>query len=123
MEWRHYDDWLDCTDPDDVLAFLASTPPVEGASDDEHRRVVDAIDRRFDAGGGRMRVSKETGVFVSASPRWVRESPCEAGRDEGGATPAGAAFVCPQNGWLCVGAQRQPSWAVQAGQAPQPDEA
>ncbi len=69
VEWRHYDDWLDCTDPDDVLAFLASTPPVEGASNEERRRVVDAIHRRFAAGGGRMRVSKETGVFVCTGPR------------------------------------------------------
>jgi SAM-dependent methyltransferase len=69
VEWRHYDDWLDCTDPDDVLAFLASTPPVEGASHEERRRVVEAVHRRFAAGGGRMRVSKETGVFVCARPR------------------------------------------------------
>jgi ubiquinone/menaquinone biosynthesis C-methylase UbiE len=68
VEWRHYDDWLDCTDPDDVLAFLASTPPVEGASQDDHHRVVEAVHRRFAAGGGRMRISKETGVFVCAAP-------------------------------------------------------
>lgn len=69
VEWRRYDDWLDCTDPDDVLAFLASTPPVEGASNEQRRRVVAAVRRRFDAGGGRMRVSKETGVFVCSGPR------------------------------------------------------
>lgn len=69
VEWRHYDDWLDCTDPDDVLAFLASTPPVEDASQDDRRRVVEAVHRRFVAGGGRMRISKETGVFVCAGPR------------------------------------------------------
>jgi SAM-dependent methyltransferase len=69
VEWRYYDDCLDCTDPDDVLAFLASTPPVEGASRAERRRVVEAVHRRFDAGGGRMRISKETGVFVCAGPR------------------------------------------------------
>jgi SAM-dependent methyltransferase len=69
VEWRNYDDWLDCTDPDDVLAFLASTPPVEDANHEDRRRVVDAVHRRFAAGGGRMRVSKETGVFVCARPR------------------------------------------------------
>jgi SAM-dependent methyltransferase len=69
VEWRHYDDWLDCTDPDDVLAFLASTPPVEDANHEDRRRVADAVHRRFAAGGGRMRVSKETGVFVCARPR------------------------------------------------------
>ena len=69
VEWRHYEDWLDCTDPDDVLAFLASTPPVEDASHQDRRRVAEAVHRRFAAGGGRMRVSKETGVFVCAGPR------------------------------------------------------
>jgi SAM-dependent methyltransferase len=69
VEWRHYDDCLDCSDPDDVLAFLASTPPVEGASNEERRRVIEAIDRRFAAGDGRMRVTKETGLFVCAGPR------------------------------------------------------
>lgn len=69
VEWRHYDDWLDCGDPDDVVAYLASTPPVEGASDEERQQVVAAVRRRFAEGGGRMRVSKETGVFVCAAPR------------------------------------------------------
>jgi SAM-dependent methyltransferase len=69
VEWRHYDDCLDCTDPDDVLAFLASTPPVEGASHEQRRRVVEAVHRRFVAGGGRMQISKETGIFVCAGPR------------------------------------------------------
>jgi SAM-dependent methyltransferase len=69
VEWRHYEDWLDCTDPDDVLAFLASTPPVEDASHQDRRRVAEAVHSRFAAGGGRMRVSKETGVFVCARPR------------------------------------------------------
>src|SRR5262245_42626922 len=69
VQWRHYDDWLDCTDPDDVLAFLASIPPVEDASNEDRRRVTAAVHRRFAAGGGRMRVSKETGVFVCTGPR------------------------------------------------------
>jgi SAM-dependent methyltransferase len=69
VEWRHYDDRLDCTDPDDVLAFLASTPPVEHAGQEDRRRVAEAVHRRFAAGGGRMRVSKETGVFVCGVPR------------------------------------------------------
>jgi SAM-dependent methyltransferase len=69
VQWRQYDDWLDCTDPDDVLAFLASTPPVEDASSEDRRRVAAAVHRRFAAGGGRIRVSKETGVFVCTGPR------------------------------------------------------
>jgi hypothetical protein len=52
-----------------VVAFLASTPPVEDAGHEDRRRVVEAVHRRFAAGGGRMRVSKETGVFVCSGPR------------------------------------------------------
>jgi SAM-dependent methyltransferase len=69
VEWRGYDDCLDCTDPDDVVAFLASTPPVEDATDEQRRLVVEAVGRRFDDGGGRMRVSKETGLFLCRQPR------------------------------------------------------
>jgi SAM-dependent methyltransferase len=68
VEWRPYDDCLDCTDADDVVAFLASSPPVEGATGKDRQRVVEAVRRRFADGGGRMRVSKETGVFVCTAP-------------------------------------------------------
>ena len=68
VEWRPYDDRLDCSDPDDVLAYLASTPPVEDADDDHQSRVAAAVQARFDAGGGRLRVSKDTGLFVCCDP-------------------------------------------------------
>lgn len=71
VEWRPYVDRLDCRDPDDVVAYLASTPPVENATADQHRRVVAAVQARFAAGGGRLRVSKDTGMFLCRSPRWA----------------------------------------------------
>ena len=69
VEWRPYDDELDCTDAGDVLAFLASAPPVEEATDEQHRLLATAVERRFAEGGGRLRISKETGVFVCTGPR------------------------------------------------------
>ncbi|MGH9111607.1 MAG: class I SAM-dependent methyltransferase [Acidimicrobiales bacterium] len=69
VEWRRYDDWLDCSDPDDVVAFLASTPPVEDATGEQRSQVAAAVGRRFADGGGRMRVSKETGLFLCRLPR------------------------------------------------------
>ena len=69
VRWQPYRDDLDCRDPDDVVDYLASTPPVEGASADDHGRVVQMVRERFAAGGGRLRVSKDTGVFLCASPR------------------------------------------------------
>jgi SAM-dependent methyltransferase len=72
VEWRPYRDRLDCRDPDDVVEYLASTPPVEDASALEHERVVEAVRARFAAGGGRLRVSKDTGLFVCRRPRAQR---------------------------------------------------
>jgi SAM-dependent methyltransferase len=69
VDWRPYRDRLDCRDPDDVVEYLSSTPPVEDASALEQARVVDAVRARFAAGGGRLRVSKDTGLFVCRQPR------------------------------------------------------
>ena len=85
VEWRAYADRLDCRDPDDVVAYLASTPPVETATAAQHRQVVAVVAARFAAGGGRLRVSKDTGVFLCRTPR-------PPGRGGGGA-PGDAASV------------------------------
>jgi ubiquinone/menaquinone biosynthesis C-methylase UbiE len=69
VDWRPYRDRLDCRDPDDVVEYLSSIPPVENASAGDHARVVDAVRARFAAGGGRLRVSKDTGLFVCRGPR------------------------------------------------------
>jgi ubiquinone/menaquinone biosynthesis C-methylase UbiE len=71
VEWRPYPDRLDCRDPDDVVDYLASIPPVEDASADQHARVVAEVHRRFAVGGGRLRVSKDTGLYVCLGPRPV----------------------------------------------------
>jgi SAM-dependent methyltransferase len=68
VDWRPYHDRLDCRDPDDVLAYLASTPPVEDADAAQHSRVVELVRARFDAQGGRLQVSKDTGLFVCHAP-------------------------------------------------------
>jgi SAM-dependent methyltransferase len=68
VAWRLYPDELVCTDPDDVIAFLTSSPPGEGADADQRARLRSAVGRRFDAGGGTLRVTKETGVFVCRDP-------------------------------------------------------
>ena len=68
VDWRPYDDRLDCRDPDDVVAYLASTPPVEDADAAQHTRVVELVRARFDAQGGRLQVSKDTGLFICHAP-------------------------------------------------------
>jgi SAM-dependent methyltransferase len=69
VDWRAYVDMLDCLDPDDVVDYLASTPPLDGADAAARGRVEDLVRSRFAAEGGRMRVSKDTGVFVCRLPR------------------------------------------------------
>lgn len=72
VDWRPYRDRLDCRDPDDVVDYLASIPPVEDATDVQHAQVVEAVQARFSAGGGCLRVSKDTGLFVCREPRTGR---------------------------------------------------
>jgi SAM-dependent methyltransferase len=69
VTWQPYRDVLDCLDPDDVVDYLASTPPLDGAGETERGRVAATVRQRFAAGGGRLRVSKDTGLFVCRQPR------------------------------------------------------
>jgi SAM-dependent methyltransferase len=87
VEWRVYADRLDCRDPDDVVAYLESTPPVENASDADHQRVVEAVHARFAEGGGRLRVSKDTGLFLCRVPTGTQGT--RQGRRPSGAAPVG----------------------------------
>jgi SAM-dependent methyltransferase len=69
VEWVAYDDRLVCTDPDDVLAYLRSVPPGEGATSGQDARMEAAVRDRFEQGGNSMIISKESGVFVCRRPR------------------------------------------------------
>jgi SAM-dependent methyltransferase len=86
VDWRAYPDHLDCRDPDDVVAYLESTPPVENASGADLRRVVEVVHARFAEGGGRLRVSKDTGLFLCRVP--VTTPGTRQGRRPSGAAPA-----------------------------------
>jgi SAM-dependent methyltransferase len=69
VEWRAYEDELVCTDPADVLAFIGSAPPADGATEAERRELEAVVAERFDAGGGVLRITKESGAFVCRRPR------------------------------------------------------
>lgn len=68
VEWRRYDDELRCTSADDIVAFLTSTPPGEDATRAQRARLRRLADDRLCAGGGVLRVTKETGVFLARRP-------------------------------------------------------
>jgi SAM-dependent methyltransferase len=65
VEWRTFDDSLRCTDVDDVVAYMTSTPPGDRASPEQLRELREGVQRRMDAGGGVFNVTKETGVFLA----------------------------------------------------------
>lgn len=64
VELRRYLDELHCTDPEDVLAYLASSPPGEGATRAERFELEAAVQRAFARGGGALHISKSVGLFV-----------------------------------------------------------
>ena len=69
VTWRDYEDELHCTDPDDVVAFITSTPPGESATPAQRAALRHAVDVRMEAGDGVLVVSKQTGLFLARAPR------------------------------------------------------
>jgi len=65
IEWRQFEDGLACTDVDDVVAYLTSTPPGEDASPEEVRRLRAETEQRMHRGAGMLKVTKDTGVFTA----------------------------------------------------------
>lgn len=67
VEWHPYEDELRCTEPDDVVKFIASTPPGEDGSAEQIELLRRVVDRRFDEGEGVLTIAKETGIFLARS--------------------------------------------------------
>jgi 2-polyprenyl-3-methyl-5-hydroxy-6-metoxy-1,4-benzoquinol methylase len=65
VEWRPYDDRLNCTEGDDVVAYIMSMPPGEDASHDDVTRLRAEVDRRLALGGGVLTITKDVGAFVA----------------------------------------------------------
>jgi SAM-dependent methyltransferase len=65
VEWRTYEDYLRCTNVDDVLAYVTSVPPGSDATPEQVCRLTAEIERRMDGGHGVLEVVKESGVFLA----------------------------------------------------------
>jgi SAM-dependent methyltransferase len=65
VEWRTFNDSLRCTDVDDVVSYLTSTPPSDRATPEQLTKLREETQRRMDAGGGVLDVTKESGVFLA----------------------------------------------------------
>jgi SAM-dependent methyltransferase len=73
VEWRNFVDTLECTDAEDIVAYLTSSFPGENATPKELRILRAKVADRLDAGNGVVKVSKETGAFVAWTP--LRSAP------------------------------------------------
>jgi SAM-dependent methyltransferase len=67
--WNSRRDELRCTEPDDVLAYLCSSPPGEDATPTQRAMLVEVIRDAFGSGGGTMSISKDTGCFICTEPQ------------------------------------------------------
>lgn len=69
VEWRGHSDGLECTDVDDVVAYLLSVPPGSFATPEQVDQLISEVSSRMAQANGILRVSKEAGVFLCQLPR------------------------------------------------------
>jgi SAM-dependent methyltransferase len=65
VTWHDHPSTMVCTDPEDVIAFIASSPAGQDASPEQRVALREAVEVRFAAEGGQMRVTTESGCFVA----------------------------------------------------------
>lgn len=58
-----YDDPLTCTDSADVVGYITSAPPGDGASPSQLQALRLAVAGAFERGGGSLRISKDVGLL------------------------------------------------------------
>jgi SAM-dependent methyltransferase len=78
VDLRKYPDVLVCTDPRDIVDYLTSSPPGDGASERQIQALHETVAAGFDKSGGRFIITKDVGVFICRSgayPGAVATSP------------------------------------------------
>jgi SAM-dependent methyltransferase len=65
VTWHPYDDSLRCTDVDDVIDYICSTPPGEDASRDQVTKLRHIIEEQMAAHDGVLVVTKDVGAFIA----------------------------------------------------------
>ena len=68
LELRRYADTLRCTNPADVVAYLASMPPFDGEGQRLMNVLADEVGARFERAGGVLEIGKDVGLFVCRRP-------------------------------------------------------
>jgi len=64
VDLRKYPDRLLCTDPQDIVDYLTSSPPGDGASERQIQVLTETVAAAFERGGGKFIVTKDVGVFI-----------------------------------------------------------
>jgi SAM-dependent methyltransferase len=65
VTWHLHPSTMTCTDPADVLAFIASSPAGQDATPEEAVALEKAVAARFAEEGGQMTITTESGCFVA----------------------------------------------------------
>jgi SAM-dependent methyltransferase len=63
--WHLHPSTMICTDPADVLAFIAASPAGQDAAPEQRVALEEAVAARFAKEGGQMTITKESGCFVA----------------------------------------------------------
>jgi SAM-dependent methyltransferase len=69
VRFLRYPDTLEITEPKAAVAYVLSVIPSEFATRARVAALREEVDRRIRRGGGTLRVSKNTGLFVASDPR------------------------------------------------------
>jgi SAM-dependent methyltransferase len=64
VELRKYPDMLVCTEPRDIIDYLTSSPPGDGASETQIQALHEIVAAAFGKSGGKFLVTKDVGVFL-----------------------------------------------------------
>ena len=64
VELRKHPDVLVCTEPGDIVDYLTSSPPGDGASESQLQALQETVAASFGKGGGKFIVTKDVGVFL-----------------------------------------------------------
>jgi SAM-dependent methyltransferase len=63
VELIPYPDALSCTDPQDVIDYLLSMPPLEAAPEETQVTLADVVRAAFERQGGVLKIGKAVGLF------------------------------------------------------------
>jgi SAM-dependent methyltransferase len=66
--WHQFPSTIVCTNPDDVVAFIASSAAAHEATPEQRRALEELVVDRFRAGGGELCITTDSGCFVARVP-------------------------------------------------------